>query len=186
METRSLLTTIARQIDTARNHAGIEERRSDGAGFTGAVLRSLRVTYVALASGLDPLKDATHLFILKLSATGDPVLLQADQPVPVDAPYLAYLFWTAGVELVPGEVLLLDPELAKEAIEEALGVVALEQAFTERERMRQALEDVDTLQVLENRASVLWDRKIELIAACLVADEYVERVRAFNESEEAA
>lgn len=191
------LSTIARQIDTAKNHAGIEERRSDGAGSIASVLRSLRVTYVALSTGLDPWRDASHLFILKVAESSEYQLSQAGLPVPVNAPFLSYLFWTAGVELVPGQLLLLDPELAKEAIEEALGAIALEQAFTERERLkrRAALEeaialppqgDVDALQALESRANVLWDRKIELVAACLMADEYLERVRAMNEPEEAA
>lgn len=197
MEMKGLLPTIARQIDTAKNHAGIEERRGDGAGSIAAILRSLRVTYVALSAGLDPRKDAAHLFILRVSDHGEHGLSQGGLPVPVDAPYLAYLFWTAGVELVPGQILLLEPELAKDAIEEGLGAVALEQAFTERERTRRraaletaivlpSQEEVDALQELEVRSSVLWERKIELVAACLAADEYLERARALAEPEEAA
>jgi hypothetical protein len=197
MEMKVLLSTIARQIDTAKNHAGIEERRGEGAGSIAAILRSLRVTYLALSTGLDPWRDASHLFILRVSPLGEHTLNQGGQPVPIDAPYLAYLFWTAGVELLPGQVLLLEPELAKDAIEEALGAVALEQAFTDRERTvrRAALdsaislppqEEIDALHALEIRSNVLWDRKIELVAACLVADEYLERARALAEPEEAA
>ena len=194
---RSLLSTIARQIETAKNHAGIEERRGDDNRSIGAILRSLRVTYVALSTGLDPWKDANHLFLLSVTPAGDFVLGQGGSPVPVNAPFLSYLFWTAGVELMPGQLLLLEPELAKAAIEEALGAVALEQAFAERERhiRRAALDDalalpgaeeVESLQSLETRTNVLWDRKIELVAASLVADEYLERARAMNELEEAA
>lgn len=194
---RSLLSTIARQIETAKNHAGIEERRGDDDRSIGAILRSLRVTYVALSTGLDPWRDANHLFLLTVTPSGEYVLTQGGSPVPVNAPYLAYLFWTAGLELSPGQLLLLEPEIAKAAIEEALGAVALEQAFAERERhlrraaLEEALslppqEDVETLQSIETRASVLWDRKIELVAASLVADEYLERSRALAGPEEAA
>lgn len=191
MDMKALLSALARQMDTARNHAGIGERRGDDENNAGAVLRTLRVTYLALSTGLDPWKDAGHLFILTVNPTGEHVLSQGGVPVPVNSVFLAYLLWTAGVELVPGQLLLLEPELAKEAIEEALGILALEQAFTERERVRrralieEALalprrEDVDALHAAESRASVLWERKIELVAASLIADEYLERARALN------
>jgi len=191
MEMKSLLSTIARQIETAKNHAGIEERRGEDESQIGAILRSLRVTYLALSTGLDPWRDASHLFLLKVSVSGDHLLSQAGSPVPVNAPFLAYLFWTAGVDLVPGELLLLEPELAKAAIEEALGALALEQAFAERDRVRRraAIEesltlplqdDLDALQSIEARVNLLWDRKIELVAASLVADEYLERSRALS------
>lgn len=197
MEMRSLLSTIARQIEIAKNHAGIEERRGDDQGAIGAILRSLRVTYLALSTGLDPWKDANHLFLLTVSSSGDYALSQGGSTIPVNAPFLSYLFWTGGVELVPGQILLVEPELAKAAIEEALGAIALEQAFTERERQqkRSAVEDaltlpqpelVESLQRLELRSNLLWDRKIELVAASLIADEYLERARALSEPEEAA
>jgi hypothetical protein len=197
MEMRNLLSGIARQIETARNHAGIDERRGEGVGSIDAIFRSLRVTYLALSTGLDPWKDANHLFILCVSESGGHQLLQGGMPVPVNAPFLAYQFWTAGVELMPGQILLLEPELAKDAIEEALGQLALEQAFNERDRLkrRAALEEalalppqeeVDALQDAESRANILWDRKIELVAASLVADEYLERSRALDPDMEAA
>ena len=70
-------------------------------------------------------------------------------------------------------------------------------AFAERERqvrraaIEEALslprqEEVDSLQGVETRANLLWDRKIELVAASLVADEYLERSRALSGPEEAA
>lgn len=184
MNTRSLLAATARQIESARNHAVLESRRHDGAGLADPVLRSLRTTYVALSTGLDPWKDAGHLFTLKVGDSGEHSLTQDGLPVPVNAPYLAYLFWTAGVELLPGQVVFLEPELAKDAIEEALGVIALEQAFTERERLR-GRGDPDELRALEMRTHLLWDRKIELVAASLVADEYLERSRNLDGPEAA-
>src|SRR6185369_7434336 len=163
MDARTALATIARQIESAKILAGFEGRRRASSGSIAAVLRTLRVTYLAVSAGLDPGRDAHHLFILNVNSTGDHALTQAGLPVPVNAPYLAYLFWTAGVELTAGQMLFLEPDLAKDAVEEALGVLALEQAFNERERLQQR-DDADALRRLEASANLIWDRKIELVA----------------------
>src|SRR6185436_9009029 len=174
MDNRSALATIARQIETAKILAGFDGRRRVASGIVPAVLRTLRVTYLALSAGLDPGKDANHLFTLQVSRTGHHALPQGGRPVPVNAPYLAYLFWIAGVELLPGQILFLEPDLAKDAVEEALSLLALEQACLERERLRRR-DDPEALRRLELRGNLLWDRKIELLAASLLADEYLER-----------
>ena len=185
MEIGRLLATLARQIDIARRRPDYEEGRSE---LARAVFHSLRVTYLALSTGLDPRKDASHLFLLTVSHTNEHLLLQGGQPVPVNSPYLASLFWTAGIDLLPGQTLLLEAEIAKDAVEEALGSLALEQALAERElsRLKETLDDalllpsqgvLDALRAAEERSNLLWDRKIELVAASLVADEYLERSR---------
>lgn len=185
MDTRRALETLARQIDAVRVLSGFEGRKWESSGVGPAVLRTLRVTYLALSAGLDPWTDAGHLFILKVNSAGHHALTQGGLPVPVNAPYLAYLFWTSGVELLHGQILILEPDLAKDAVEEALGVLAREHAFVERERLRHP-HDAATLRRLEGRARLLWDRKIELVAASLLAEEYLERSRALAGPEEAA
>jgi hypothetical protein len=181
-----MLATLAQQIDVARHQADLEESRSE---LGPALLHSLRTTYLAISTGLDPRKDAGHLFILTVLPTGEHLLLQGGQPVPVNSPYLAALFGSAGIDLLPEQLLLLEPELAKDAVEEALGGLALEQALADQDRSRRlemldnALtlppqEDLDLLRGAEERSNLLWDRKIELVAANLVADEYLERARA--------
>jgi len=185
METGRLLATLARQIDLARRRADLDEGRSE---LGLALFHSLRVTYLALSTGLDPRRDASHLFLLTVSHTGEHLLLQGGQPVPVNSPYLASLFWSAGIDLVPGQTLLLEAEIAKNAVEEALGGLALEQALAGRDlsRNREGIDgcltlppqsDLDALRAAEERSNLLWDRKIELVAASLVADEYLERSR---------
>jgi hypothetical protein len=176
MDVRKASATLARQIESAKILADFQRNRTDG--IAAAVLRSLRVSYLALSAGLDPLKDANHLFTLHVTRRGDYSLTQGGDPVPVNAPYLAYLFWTAGVDLMPGQVLFLEPELAKDAIEEALGLLALEQASTERERLHRRAEPA--------ALNLLWDRKVELVAASLLAEEYIERSRSLAGPEEAA
>jgi hypothetical protein len=186
MEASRQLATLAKQIDLVRRRADPSEGRSD---LDLPLIHSLRTTYLAISTGLDPRKDAAHLFILVVSHTGEHLLLQGGQPVPVNGPHLAALFGASGIDLVPGQMLLLEPDLAKEAIEEALGGLALEQALADRERCRrrEVLDDalalppqgdLDAFRQAEERSNLLWDRKIELLAASLVADEYLERARA--------
>lgn len=186
MESSRQLATLARQLDIARRRADQDEERSE---LNRALIHSLRTTYLAISTGLDPRKDAAHLFILMVSHTGEHLLLQGGQPVPVNGPHLAALFGASGIDLVPGQMLLLEADLAKEAIEEALGGLALEQALADRERCRrrEVLDDaltlppqgdLDALRSAEERSSLLWDRKIELLAASLLADDYLERARA--------
>ncbi len=187
MDMKGLMSALAYQIDAATLHAGFERRLATrDRGPVESILRSLRVTHLALSTGFDPRKDAPHLFSLNVTERGDYVLTQDGAAVPVNLPYLTYLFWSAGVELLPGQFVLVEPDVAKLVIEEALGRVALDQAFTEREwvTQRSALEvsaalprreELDALRDLEARASQLWDRKLELIAASLLADEALER-----------
>ena len=188
MESRRLLNALARQIDLARRLADSPEAPDD---LRRAVFHSLRLTFLAISTGLDPRKDAGQLFTLTVSHTGEHLLLHGGQPVPVNASYLASLFWSAGIELVAGQHLLLETELAKDAVEEALGRLALEQALADRDRLRRreavddglALppqKDLEALRLAEERADELWDRKIELVAASLIADESLERTRALQ------
>lgn len=188
MEIRRLLATLARQIEVTRASNEVEEARVE---LTRALFHSFRVTYLALSTGLDPRKEEPPLFTLLVTEAGLPVLLQGGRPVPVNSPFLAEFFGSAGVELQPGQLILLEPEIAKAAAEEALGGVALEQALADRERAqrRAAIEeaptlpaqsDVDALAALETRRNLLWNRKIELVAATLVADETLERARAHS------
>ena len=187
MNMKSLMSTLARQIDAATILAEFERRPGvEDPVPAESILCSLRRTYRALSSGLDPLKDARHLFTVSIAESGEHLLTQDGALVPANPPFLAYLFWTVGVELVPGQFVFVEPDVAKLAIEEALGRVALDQAFTEREWVtrraaievattRPRPEDLETLRRLETRASLLWDRKRELVAASLIAEEFLER-----------
>ncbi|HZE96734.1 MAG TPA: hypothetical protein VE981_06895 [Planctomycetota bacterium] len=192
MEAPRILSVLARQIEIARTRSGFEEGSSS---LPVAILDSLRITYLALSSGLDLRKDAAHLFLLDVAPSGELALLQGGQPIPVNGGFLSELFGSAGIELLPDQILMLEPELAKQAVEEALSGVALDQALADRDRAqrRECLDatltlpseaDFDALRQAEERTNLLWDRKIELIAASLVADEYLERARALVNPED--
>ena len=197
MENKRLFATLALQIEAARNQVDQGDEEGPDACVVPAILRSLRVTYLAFSTGLDPWKDASRSFLLEVTAGGEPRLSHAGLPVPVDGLHLEELFGKAGIELRPGQVLLLDAELARIAIEHALTRLAVEQAIAERGRARRKavieealtlpLEaDLDALQDLERKTSDLWERKIDLIAASLVADELLERDRTITRQDPAA
>jgi hypothetical protein len=187
MDMKCLIPTLAPPIGAATHHAGFERRLAPcEPGAAASVLRSLRTTHSAPSTGLDPCKDAPHLFTLNVSPTGGHVLRPDGAAVPVNAPHLADLFWASGVDLLPGQVVFVEPDVAMLAIGEARGRVALEQALAEREWVtrRTALEvssgllrreELDTLRCLEARANLLWDQEIELLAGSLIADEFLER-----------
>jgi len=197
METKRLFSTLARQIEAARSQADFQDEGGDGARLIESIFRSLRVTYLALSTGLDPWRDAVHAFVLEVTGSGEHVLHQGGLPVPVNSRHFEQLFWNAGIELLPGQILLLETELAKQAVEDALGRLALEHALAERERAQRRAgiddaltlpreEELEALQELERKSSALWERKIELVAASLVADELLERDRALSGQDEAA
>jgi hypothetical protein len=188
MDAGKQLAMLAKQIDVARRRADVDEGRPD---LRLAIVHTLRTTYLAISTGLDPRKDAAHMFIVLVSHTGEHFLLQGGLPVPINGTHLASMFAASGIELVPGQMLLLEAALAKEAIEEALGGLALQQALADQERCRRrdALDDalalppqgdLDALRQAEECSNVLWDRKIELLAASLLAEEYLERARALT------
>lgn len=178
MDFRQALSTLARQIDQTR---GRSEQETPPEGLARAIFRSLRVTYLALSTGLDPWKEASHRFTLLLTDTGLPLLTQAGRPVPVSTSFLADLFGSAGVDLLPGQTILLEPEIAKAAIEEALGGIALAQAQADRDTaLLGPRSDEGARAALETRRNLLWDRKVELISASFVAEESLSQARAVS------
>jgi hypothetical protein len=155
MEPRELLSLVARQLESARQEVDREERRGETARLSRAVFRSLRITYLALSTGLDPGTDAGQAFILECAPDGSLLLRQGAHPVPVDEATLAHLFLPVDVLLTPGQSLLLEPDLVKHVIEDALAGMARDR--DERE-----------------------ERKIDLVTARLVAEELLDRARALS------
>ena len=165
MECEDMLSLIARQIDDARLHGVLLKGMGEECSQQQSILEGMRVTYWALSVGLDPLWDFPGAFVLEVTPWGEAGLRQDGRSVPIFEPYLEYVFAGAGIELRPGQVLLVDPGLAKQVIEEALGRIAREQALASWET---------SLQGPGHLAETL-ERKIELVAASLAADDLIER-----------
>jgi len=165
MEHEEMLSLIARQIDEARLRGALLKRMGEDCGQAQSILEALRFTYWARSVGLDPLWDFPGAFVLEVSPWGEAGLRQDGRSVPIFGPYLEYVFSSAGIELRPGQVLLLDPGLAKQVIEEALGRIAREQAFLTWETSLQG----------PGQLAETLETKIELVAASLAADDLIER-----------
>jgi hypothetical protein len=132
-----------------------------------AVLASLRSTHQMISSGGDP-RAAVQDFVLEVLESGKLILKQSGLPVPVDDDYLEHVFLTMGVSLAPGQLLILEPRMAKWAIEESLWGLELDRALSGSKS--------DLTELPWSASLTAWSRKRDLVMANLIADELLERV----------
>jgi hypothetical protein len=136
-----------------------------------AVLESVRATYLALSAGVEPWPDAGPQFLLSVTETGKLLLTQGTRTVPVDDDFLEHLLFTSGLSLEPGQVIFLQPSLAKRAIEESLWNLSLAKALT-RETGLSVPARLLPSDALESGPSA---QELDLITANFIAEELVER-----------
>jgi hypothetical protein len=134
MERESLLSLLAAQIECAKSQVRRARESGRDASAIERIVGSLRLTLAAVLSGLDPLRTVPSGFILEAGRGREPLMKLGDQSVPVGSAYIGALLGEAGVELAPGQVILLDAELVRDLVEEALGRIAFDQAMAEKER----------------------------------------------------
>jgi hypothetical protein len=164
---RNQLPVLSRQLESMSGRADIfETREQEERDWFSAVLASLRVTHEMISSGVDP-RAAVQDFVLEVSDGGKPVLKQSGLPVPVDDDYLEHVFLTMGVSLAPGQFLILEPRMAKWAIEESLWGLELDRALSSSR--------TELIEVPLTASLTAWSRKRDLIMANLIAEELLER-----------
>ena len=164
---RNQLPTLSRQLESMAHRAeAFRSREQEEQDWFSAVLQSLRSTHQMIQEGTDP-RSAVQDFVLEVSDEGRMVMKQAGLPVPVDGDYLLHVFETMEVDLVPGQLLLLEPRMAKWAIEESLWGLELDRAMS---GSRGELTDVPPPTIL-----TAWSRKRDLVMANLIAEELLER-----------
>src|ERR1043165_168605 len=134
MELRSQLSLLAAQIECAKSRAVRAREVGEDASAIEKIVGSLRLTYAALAAGLGPDEDRPQAFELRAGRVREHSVVLGDRPVPVNGPYLEAVLDEAGLELAPGQVILLEAELVRDLVEEALGRIAHDQARAEKER----------------------------------------------------
>jgi hypothetical protein len=151
-----------------------------------AVLRSVRATYLAVAAGLPLEAVAGDGFLLEVTHRGLFQLFQGRTLVPAHSTHLQFIFRASRITLPLGQMILLDAELAKETIEDALWSIGLRQAVAERRRthLTRAMAqgraprrsaDLQFLRALEAAIDRLAQTKVDLLAASLAADMILER-----------
>lgn len=157
MSIERLLSILAEQIGRARAVAlkkgpkGPEERHIE------AVIESLRKTFACVAEGYDPRElGARAGFVCDADDRLQHFLRLHGRPVPVDGVWVEHLLSLAGVELVPGQAILVEPALAREMVETALGPSRME---CESERRDQGF---------------LFQRQVRLLAAAFAARDMME------------
>jgi len=164
---RNQLPVLSRQLEgmSARAEA-FREREQEERDWFGAVLESLESTRAMIQRGVDP-RSTVQNFVVEVAGDGRLMLKQADLPVPIDEEYLRHVFDTIGIDLVPGQLVILDPRMAKWAIEESLWGLELERALS---GPRGELTEPPLPTVLG-----AWSRKRDLVMANRIAEELLER-----------
>jgi hypothetical protein len=167
---RNQLPVLSRQLESMSHRAEIfQSREQEEQDWFSAVLESLRSTHRMIATGSD-LRSLRQDFVLEVTENGKLVLKQAGLPVPVDDDYLEHVFLTMGIELAPGQWLILEPRMAKWAIEESLWGLELEKALTVGKG------DLTEIYAPASAGMSSWSRKRDLVTANLIAEELLERV----------
>lgn len=159
---RNLLPVLSRQLESMSHRAELfQSREQEEQDWFRAVLESLSCTHRMISTGSD-LLSLQQDFVVEVTSLGKLVLKQAGLPVPVDEDYLDHVFLTMGIDLAPGQWLILDPRMAKWAIEESLWGLELERALSRLDSP-----------VPGTMSS--WSRKRDLVTANLIAEELLER-----------
>lgn len=173
MDTDTLQDLVTRQIDAAAGQVYAQQARGENASTTRSLLKSLHHSLEVFMTGVDPDRESLRSFVLLVAEDGDVLLRRSAQLVSVRSFYFEMLLQKAGIELIPGQVLLVEPDFARRALEESLGETAAAQAALEKRQselttaLRQSSgawrdELLQEQRRLEARAAELLLRKIEL------------------------
>ncbi len=185
MEKESQLSLLAAQIECAKSSLERAGEVGEDAPAIERIVGSLRLTFAAALAGLDPEGALPQAFVLEVGRLREHTMKLGDRPVPVSGAYLGALLREAGLELEPGQVILLEAGLVRDLVEEALGRIAHDQATVERDKAELEavlartpefrLESVEDAigDALTKREDVRR-RKVALLSAGLALDELTE------------
>ncbi len=186
MKRESQLSLLAAQIECAKSHARRQRESGMDATAINRIVGSLRLTLAATLSGLDPCRVVPPGFVLKAGRGREHEMKLGVQSMPVSGAYAGALLEEAGLELAPGQIILLEAELVRDLVEEALGRLAHDQAMAEKERAELhavltrcpefRLESVESaLGEALDKADGIRRRKAALLYAGLALDELSEQ-----------
>ena len=166
MDFQARIKILIEEIERAR-HGALAARGRGGSSISiDSVLLSLRRTLAAVAEGYDPRQlGARGGFTCEVDGRLEHTLGFKGRPLPVNGRYLEHLLSRAGVDLLPGQVLLLDTQLAREVIDDAIEELDRDHERLSRDRSRLPGEKMkaESLRILR--------RKVELLAARFAADD---------------
>ncbi len=148
---------------------------------TVAFLRSLRLSLRAFSAGIDPDDEAATSFVLSVLEGGHFMLRRDNHLVVISGSFFDSLLRMVGFALVPGQVLLVEPEFAKRAIEASLGEAAAAEGFRlEKNRadlktaLRQSSGPIRDLGELDEREMHLQTARVEFAGLKSTAEHMLE------------
>jgi len=173
MDREDLLELIHLQLVKVHEQVGTQTRRGENTDRTMGLLRSLRLTLGALLGGLDPVGEPTSSFVLSVSEQGRMLLRRDHHLATLTGTFFPSMFRLGGISPPPGQVLFIEPEFARRAIEDSLGETLAEEFRIARERteLRTALQESSDLRrdhvlralgQLDEREADLLIAKVEL------------------------
>jgi hypothetical protein len=187
MDTHPQLSMLAARIVRARDHADWERGPGEKDEMAEFVLSSLRLTYAAYLSGLDPRDLSPGTFVLETRSPREHLVRHLGRPVPVNGAYLSRVLADQDLDLAPGEILFLDPRLVADLVEQALGQIAHEELVIRK--LKAELEEIarcagghsmeslkSALGSTEEMAVKVRSRKVDLIATSLAASDVMEKM----------
>jgi len=118
-----LVSTLAGQLLKVNDRAAEARAGGKDARPIEAVGRSLRLTLASLVQVRNLREVAMRGFSLVVTPMGEVVVRHEDRQLPVNDLFVRVLFQDAGVELVSGMVVILDGDVIRLLVDEALDVL---------------------------------------------------------------
>ena len=123
MYAAELVSTLAGQLLLVKDRAAEARAGGRDARSIDAIGRSLRQTLASRVQFRDLREVAMRGFSLVVTPMGEVVVRHEDRVLPVSDLLVRVLFQDAGVELVPELVLILDGDVIRILVDEALDVL---------------------------------------------------------------
>lgn len=149
MRSEGIVSKLAGQLLEATRRWDWAKAEGRDSRTLEAVVQSLRQTlgcYVQLRS---PRELGPKSFVLLVDNEGSSQVRQGDQTLPVGDAHVRHLFEEAGVELHPGQAIVLAPRIVRLVGEEALVEIGVEEARI-RDQKRKLVEVSLAAEALEN------------------------------------
>lgn len=123
MYAAELVSTLAEQLLKVKDRAAETKAGGKDARSIEAIGRSLRLTLSSRIQVSNLREVAMRGFSLVVTPMGEVVVRHEDRVLPVSDLLVRVLFQEAGVELIPGLILILDGDVIRILVDEALDVL---------------------------------------------------------------
>jgi len=128
------VSTLVGQVVRATARLNGQRAKGQDLRVIHGIARGLRRTLACALQGLDLRDVGREGFTAVANAQGWPLVRHGSRVVGGLGSYLQHLLKEAGVELAPRQVILLEPVLVQEIVEEALSRNALYEAVLRQEK----------------------------------------------------